>query len=140
MVPFCFKKNEELKVLIDYYEDDITGTEAISSINEMVRRKIRLGAVRTVGVLPTYSEGKHSVARARGIRAAEVRWERKHREQTSSQFTYVGHDLGATKDRLLGLWNMTPNPMLLADYCVVFWTGIERADSLSSLASSRRAR
>lgn len=76
MVPFCFKKKEELKILIDYYEDRVTGTEAVSNINEMVRRRIRLGGLRTVRIASKYSEGKHSVARARGIRAAEVRWER----------------------------------------------------------------
>jgi len=79
MAPFCYKKKEELEILIDYYEDTITGTEAISAINETVRRRIRLGGIRKVGSLPTYSEGKRSVARARGIRAAQARWNLKTR-------------------------------------------------------------
>jgi hypothetical protein len=78
MIPFCSKKKEELRILRDYYEDGITGTEAVSGINEMVRLGVRLGSIRVVPVLPRYSEGKRIVARARGHRAAEVRWERKH--------------------------------------------------------------
>ena len=76
LVPFCSKKNSELRTLIEYYEDRITGTEAIAKINEAVRRGVRLGVVRPLTVLPSYNEGKHIVARARGMRAAEVRRER----------------------------------------------------------------
>jgi hypothetical protein len=77
MTPFCFKKREELTILIDYYEDRISGTQAISLLNETVRRGIRLGETRPVAVRPTYSEGKRSVARARGLKGAEVRWKSK---------------------------------------------------------------
>jgi hypothetical protein len=43
MSPFCFKKEPELTILKDYYENRIHGTEAISRINAMVISGIRLG-------------------------------------------------------------------------------------------------
>ena len=73
MMPFCSKKHDELRTLVDYYEDRITGTEALSQINEAVLSGVRLGRIRRVSVLPTYREGKHRVARARGNKAAEPR-------------------------------------------------------------------
>lgn len=76
MIPFSFKKKEELRIVGDYYEDRITGTEAIGKINEAVRRGVRIGDIRPLSVLPRYKEGKRIVARARGIRAAEVWRER----------------------------------------------------------------
>jgi hypothetical protein len=76
MEPYCFKKREELRILVDYYESKISGTQAILLINDAVHNGVRLGRIRETKVLPLYSEGKRSIARARGIRAAEVRWER----------------------------------------------------------------
>lgn len=74
MMPFCFKKYEELKVMADYYQDRITGTEAIRRINEAVNQGVRLGEIRGLRDMPKYGEGKHRIARARGMRAAEARW------------------------------------------------------------------
>jgi hypothetical protein len=76
MLPFCFKKEPELTILKDYYENNIDGTEAISRINAMVTCGIRLGKIRPSIVLPKYSEGKLRVARARGLKSAEARWGR----------------------------------------------------------------
>jgi hypothetical protein len=70
---FCFKKRKGLRILIDYYEDRITGTEALAGINQMVVQIVRLGKIRPLKSLPRYSEGKHNVARARGLKAAELR-------------------------------------------------------------------
>lgn len=71
MIGFCSKKHKELELVTAYYEDRITGTTAISEINNLVRQRIRLGKIRVLKPLPTCSEGKHNVARARGLR----RWE-----------------------------------------------------------------
>jgi len=73
MAPYCFKKNKELKIVIDYYENRITGTEAISQINLAVRQKLRGGVVRKVAELSTYVEAKHKIARDRGMKAAEAK-------------------------------------------------------------------
>jgi hypothetical protein len=84
MSPFCFKKEPELTILKDYYENKINGTEAISRINEMVVSGIRLGKIRPSIVLPKYAEGKLMVARARGLKAAEARWRRSRNPGTES--------------------------------------------------------
>jgi hypothetical protein len=65
LAPFCFKKNKELRIVIDYYEDRIDGTEALLELNELVRQRLRLGKVRKPVPLPTYHAGKHQVARMR---------------------------------------------------------------------------
>jgi len=72
MSPYCFKKYEELRIVIDYYENRITGTEAILRLNELVRQGIRLGKIRTPPRLPKYNVGKYMVARARGLKGAQV--------------------------------------------------------------------
>jgi hypothetical protein len=66
MEKFCFKKRKELRILIDYYEDRITGTAALLGLNQLVVQRVRLGRIRPLKSLPRYSEGKHNVARARG--------------------------------------------------------------------------
>ena len=68
LVPFCFKKNKELRIVIDYYEDRINGTEALLELNELVRQRLRLGKVRIPIPLPTYHAGKHQVARMRVLK------------------------------------------------------------------------
>jgi hypothetical protein len=84
MLPLCFKKELELTILKDYYENKINGTEAISRINEMVVSGIRLGKIRPSIVLPKYAEGKYTVARTRGLKAAEARWRRSRNPDTGS--------------------------------------------------------
>ncbi len=70
---FTFKKREELRILIDYYEGRITGTEVLSKINELVRREVRLGKIRMPIEMPVYGEGKLLSAKARGRKAAQTR-------------------------------------------------------------------
>jgi hypothetical protein len=65
LMSVCFKKREELRIVIDYYEDKITGTQAISRINEQVRL--------------SYHEGIRTSAKARGKRAAETRLAKLHK-------------------------------------------------------------
>jgi hypothetical protein len=72
LVDICAKKKKELRIVVNYYESRITGTEALSEFNELVRRKIRLGRIRPLILLPRYGEGKHMVARARGLRRAQI--------------------------------------------------------------------
>jgi hypothetical protein len=73
LAPFCFKKKEELTIVTDYYENRIDGTQALSRMNGAVIRGTRVGKMRTLILLPTYAEGKLSVARARGMKSAEAR-------------------------------------------------------------------
>ena len=57
MLPFCLKKAEDLKILVDYLEGRITGNQAIERYNEEVRIGRRSGYVRD-SVLPyTRAEG-----------------------------------------------------------------------------------
>jgi hypothetical protein len=73
MLRFCFKKYDELRILIEYYEERMTGTEVVIKINNAVRSGVRTGCIRKLVTRPKYREGKHIIARARGIRSAEVR-------------------------------------------------------------------
>lgn len=58
MLPYTLKKNVELRVVIDYYEDRITGDEAIESINEDVISGKRTGKVKHARLPFTHSDGK----------------------------------------------------------------------------------
>ena len=84
LVPYCFKKRQELQILVDYYENRITGSEGVSRINAMVRLNVRLGRVRTVPKMACYDEGKRESARARGRSAAKTRLAIKMRDVTQA--------------------------------------------------------
>jgi hypothetical protein len=84
MSPFCFKKQPELTILREYYENKITGTEAISRINAVVIAGVRLGKIRPSVVLPEYAEGKHMVAKARGLKSSMVKRARSQNSETGS--------------------------------------------------------
>ncbi len=73
MLEFCFKKAKELKTVINYYEDSITGTQAIIAFNTAVKTGLRTGKLRDVVFLPRYDQGKAAVAKARGSKSAEMR-------------------------------------------------------------------
>ncbi len=73
LVHFCFKKNKELGIIIDYYEDRINGTTALLELNELVRQGLRLGKVRRPIRLQRYSESKHQLARIRGLGSVRAR-------------------------------------------------------------------
>jgi len=52
-----FKKRRELELLLDYYEDKITGNEVIEAFNEEVRLGIRTGKIREPDVPYTHTDG-----------------------------------------------------------------------------------
>lgn len=57
-----YKKKRELKLLLDYYSNKVSGTEVLEGFNSEVRLGIRTGKIR-IAVMPhTYTEG---FARAR---------------------------------------------------------------------------
>jgi hypothetical protein len=64
LVPFCYKKNKELRIIVDYYENRINGTTVLRELNKLVLRGLRLGKVRQLIRLPKYLDGKQ-MARVR---------------------------------------------------------------------------
>jgi hypothetical protein len=83
LIPHCFKKRFELQVVIDYYENRISGTAALEGFNTSVTTGVRIGRIRPLMVLPRYGEGKRNVATARGRKSAEA-WARKSRIRANS--------------------------------------------------------
>ncbi|HYA56728.1 MAG TPA: hypothetical protein VED22_08040 [Nitrososphaerales archaeon] len=70
MLPFCVKKAEDLRILIDYLEGRVDGNKAIERLNEEVRTGRRSGYIRDL-TLP--------YTRAQGIRNKELENARKAR-------------------------------------------------------------
>jgi len=70
---FSFKKKAELRLVIDYYEDRINGTEAIEGFNASVRMGVRTGKIRALQVPLKYKEGKREIAVRRGRRRQLLR-------------------------------------------------------------------
>jgi len=58
MLPFVFKKREELKAVVDYLESRITGTQFADVLNESVRIGNRTGRIRIVDIPYTRIEGQ----------------------------------------------------------------------------------
>jgi hypothetical protein len=46
LIPCCFKKALELRLAVDYYENRISGTEAIEGFNSAAKHSIRAGKIR----------------------------------------------------------------------------------------------
>jgi hypothetical protein len=57
MLPYCAKKAEDLKIMIDYVEGRITGNQAIARLNEEVRIGRRSGFTRELNLPYNRSEG-----------------------------------------------------------------------------------
>ena len=57
LLPHVFKKARDLRALLDYLENRITGIEAISRLNYLVVRGTRRGRMRFVNLPYTYHEG-----------------------------------------------------------------------------------
>lgn len=74
MLPFCVKKAEDLRILVEYLEGRLSGNEAIERFNEEVRVGRRSGFVRELTLPYTRADGlrikKH--ANASRARAAHV--------------------------------------------------------------------
>ena len=58
MLPFAFKKRLELKTLIDYYNDLITGNQVIEIFNSEVTSGKRVGKIREGRIPYVYSVGR----------------------------------------------------------------------------------
>jgi hypothetical protein len=53
-----FKKRGELEMMLNYFNDKVTGNQVIEFLNEEVRNKIRVGKLRLSSDVPcTHSEG-----------------------------------------------------------------------------------
>ena len=61
MLPFVFKKRLELKTLIDYYNDLITGSQVIEIFNSEVTSGKRVGKIREGRIPYVYSVGRRRV-------------------------------------------------------------------------------
>jgi hypothetical protein len=59
MAPYCVKKREELKTVLDYFDDVITGDEVINRINHEVRIGQRSGKIKKSNIPWTHSFGVH---------------------------------------------------------------------------------
>jgi hypothetical protein len=57
MLPFCVKKAEDLRILIDYLEGRITGSQAIERFNREVETGRRSGYIREANLPYTRGEG-----------------------------------------------------------------------------------
>lgn len=58
MLPYSQKKDEELRVIIDYYGERITGNEAVERMNKEVEIGKRTGKIKHVNLPQLYSEGR----------------------------------------------------------------------------------
>lgn len=57
LLPWVFKKESDLRTLLDYLENRITGDEAISTLNQLVLEGTRRGKIRIVNMPYFYLEG-----------------------------------------------------------------------------------
>jgi len=58
MLPYTFKKREELQAILDYFDNKTTGTQLIGMINESVEDGNRTGKIRKVDIPFTRQEGR----------------------------------------------------------------------------------
>ncbi len=63
LLPFSFKKRRELEVVVDYYNNRITGNKAISMINEQVRKGFRSGEILKANLPYTHADGSRRARR-----------------------------------------------------------------------------
>jgi hypothetical protein len=68
MLPYCYKKRFELSLVIDYYENRLSGTEAIDGFNSAVKSAIRGGKIRALEIPEKYEEGKKEARARRTVR------------------------------------------------------------------------
>ena len=71
MLPHCVKKAEDLRIVVDYLEGRITGSEAIERFNEEVRVGRRSGFTRTP-ILPNTREEGVRIAKLENAKAARA--------------------------------------------------------------------
>lgn len=89
-----FKKRRELELLLDYYEDKITGTVVIEAFNSEVKLGNRLGKIKNVEMPYTHSGGH-----ARGRQAS--RYEQRVLDVVQSKRLVEDYLSGKTTCRVL---------------------------------------
>jgi len=67
-----YKKEKEIRLLLDYYENRITGNEVAEALNEEVTKGVRIGKIRRIDIPFTHSQGleqrmKASVSATRAL-------------------------------------------------------------------------
>ncbi len=58
MCPYLFKKRAEVKAILDYLDDRISGTQLVNVFNESVRSGNRTGRIRRLNIPHTRGEGQ----------------------------------------------------------------------------------
>jgi hypothetical protein len=58
MVPHLYKKREEVQAILDYLDNENTGTQLVEVFNESVRKGNRVGKIRDVDIPYTRREGQ----------------------------------------------------------------------------------
>ncbi len=58
MLPYIYKKKDEVEAVLDYLDNRITGSEFVEVLNESVRIGNRVGKVKTVDMPHTREEGQ----------------------------------------------------------------------------------
>ncbi len=84
MLPYLNKKSEDVKVMLDYLDNRITGEEAIGRLNASVTQGRRSGKITQVLMPYTLSEGrKHNellgAERLRDLRASQIPYQLRRR-------------------------------------------------------------
>ena len=92
MEPHLFKKREEVRAILDYYDNKITGTQLAEAFNESVRAGNRTGKIRSADVPYTRQEGqalskKEHVEHAKKMGEGNRKLTDEDREQIRSDIT-----------------------------------------------------
>jgi hypothetical protein len=72
MLPYLFKKKDEVKAVIDYLDSRITGSDFVEVLNESVRIGNRVGKIRIVDMPYTREEGQAVWEKRRKEHAREM--------------------------------------------------------------------
>ena len=72
MLPHSCKKAAELEAMVKYMQNKISGNQAISVFNRMVREGERIGKIRIVDLPYTYDEGIAVAHESHGIKLAKL--------------------------------------------------------------------
>lgn len=84
MLPYLNKKREDVKVMLDYLDNRITGEEAIERLNDLVIQGRRSGKITQVHMPYTLSEGRRhneilGAERLRDLRASQIPYQLKRK-------------------------------------------------------------
>jgi hypothetical protein len=102
MLPFVFKKREELKAIVDYLESRITGTQFAGVLSDSVRIGNRTGRIRIVDIPYTRRDGQR--LRKEEMRENIVRCLAQKRATTTGVVDQIGESVmrdGAINRKLI---------------------------------------